>query len=123
MCADVVVERGGPSEGPAAVAALEGPVAGVGDHVVAQLRGLGEGLGAVAALVRPAGGQGGARGLPWQQRPHQQRGAARDVAHLSACARSGGGERGGALRSLQSPPSAYRALMTCVNHRGLPRYS
>ena len=35
MCADVVVERGGPGEGSPAVAALEGPVAGVRDHVVA----------------------------------------------------------------------------------------
>lgn len=49
----VVVERGGAGEGPAAVAALEGPVAGVSHHVVPQLRRLREGLGAVATLVRP----------------------------------------------------------------------
>ncbi len=37
VCADVVVEGGGSGEGSAAVAALEGPVAGVRDHVIAQL--------------------------------------------------------------------------------------
>lgn len=34
---DVVVEGGGPGEGTTAVAALEGPVTGVSDHVVPQL--------------------------------------------------------------------------------------
>lgn len=52
MCADVVVEGGGAGERAPAVAALEGPVAGVRDHVIAQLRRLGEGLGAVSALIR-----------------------------------------------------------------------
>lgn len=52
VCADVVVEGGGAGERSAAVAALEGPVAGVRDHVIAQLRRLGEGLGAVSALIR-----------------------------------------------------------------------
>lgn len=56
MCPDVIVERGGPSEGAPAVATLEGPVAGVRHHVVPQLRRLGEGLGAVATLVGPAVG-------------------------------------------------------------------
>ena len=51
---DVVVQGGGPSERPAAVATLEGPVAGVRDHMVPQLRRLGEGLGTVATLVRPS---------------------------------------------------------------------
>lgn len=57
MCPDVVVECCGPGEGAPAVAALEGPVAGVRHDVVPQLRGLREGLRAVTTLVGPAVGR------------------------------------------------------------------
>ena len=60
---DVVVQGGGAGKRPAAVATFEGPVAGVRDHMVPQLRRLGEGLGTVATLVRPSSqtGRGGDR--------------------------------------------------------------
>lgn len=74
VCPDVVVESGGSCKCPATVATLEGPVAGVSDDMVAQLRRLGEGLGAVSTLVRSADThteEDTKLPLPWQHDPNQ----------------------------------------------------